>query len=87
MTTLTATTPARTVTGHHVSLLVTGGDDGLVKVLTTLRSRRYQVRELRVDLTGEVGRVDLDVEPDGRDPELLLEQLRRVVAVVRAEHG
>lgn len=79
----TATAP----TEHRFALLVTGGDDGLAKVLSTLRTRRYTVRELRADLSGEHGRVDGSVEPDGRDPELLLEQLRRVVAVVAAEHG
>ncbi|GAA1386231.1 hypothetical protein GCM10009613_19870 [Pseudonocardia kongjuensis] len=72
---------------HSFSLLVAGGGDGLTKVLVTLRSRRYELRELHVDLSGDIGRVEGSVEPDGRDPELLLEQLRRVVAVVRAEHG
>ncbi|MEV1292004.1 hypothetical protein [Pseudonocardia sp. NPDC049635] len=72
---------------HPFSLLVADGGDGLTKVLVTLRSRRYVLRELHVDLSGEFGRVEGSVEPDGRDPELLLEQLRRVVAVVRAEHG
>ncbi|WP_085913163.1 MULTISPECIES: hypothetical protein [Pseudonocardia] len=72
---------------HPFSLLVADGGDGLAKVLVTLRSRRYQLRELRADLSGDIGRVEGSVEPDGRDPELLLEQLRRVVAVVRAEHG
>lgn len=72
---------------HPFSLLVADGGDGLTKVLVTLRSRRYELRELHVDLSGEIGRVEGSVEPDGRDPELLLEQLRRVVAVVRAEHG
>lgn len=91
MTTLATAHPATPATPgstcHHLTLLVTGGDDGLMKVLTTLRSRRYAVRELRADLSGEVGRLDLAVEPDGRDPQLLVEQLRRVVAVVRAERG
>ena len=79
----TESAPAR----HRFTLLVTDGTDGLTKVLTTLRSRRYAVCELRADLSGDVGRVEVGVEPDGRDPQLLLEQLRRVIAVVRAEHG
>ncbi|ANY05508.1 ACT domain-containing protein [Pseudonocardia sp. HH130630-07] len=88
MDTLTATPDARPrASVHAYTLLVTGGDDGLIKVLTTLRSRRYAVRDLRADLSGDVGRVDVEVEPDGRGPDLLLEQLRRVVAVVRADHA
>ncbi len=71
--------------GHVVSLLLTDADDGLYKVLTTLRSRRWKVRSLRVDMSGEIGRVDLVVTRDGRDADLLLEQLRRVVPVVRAD--
>ncbi|MER5675181.1 ACT domain-containing protein [Pseudonocardia alni] len=73
--------------GHVVSLLLTDADDGLYKVLTTLRSRRWKVRSLRVDMSGEIGRVDLVVTRDGRDADLLLEQLRRVVPVVRADLG
>ncbi|MBP2366593.1 ACT domain-containing protein [Pseudonocardia parietis] len=93
MTTLAATESTNESTtesapaGHRFTLLVTDGTDGLTKVLTTLRSRRYAVCELRADLSGDVGRVEVGVEPDGRDPQLLLEQLRRVIAVVRAEHG
>lgn len=89
MDTLTSAEPATTTTpaGHRFTLLVTGGTEGLMKVLTTLRSRRYAVRDLWVDLSGEVGRVEGTLEPDGRDADLVLEQLRRVVAVVRAEHG
>ncbi|WP_374203659.1 hypothetical protein [Pseudonocardia sp. ICBG601] len=52
-----------------------------------LRSRRWKVRSLRVDMSGEIGRVDLVVTRDGRDADLLLEQLRRVVPVVRADLG
>lgn len=73
--------------GHVVSLLLTDADDGLYEVLTMLRSRRWTVRSLRVDLSGEIGRVDLVVIRDGRDADLLLEQLRRVVPVVRADLG
>jgi acetolactate synthase regulatory subunit len=73
--------------GHVVSLLLTDADDGLYKVLTTLRSRRWKVRSLRVDMSGEIGRVDLVVTRDGRAADLLLEQLRRVVPVVRADLG
>ncbi|WP_224393115.1 ACT domain-containing protein [Pseudonocardia sp. ICBG1293] len=87
----TAEHPARTASsaehGHVVSLLLTDADDGLHKVLTVLRSRRWRVRSLQVDLSGEVGRVELVVTRDGRDAGLLLEQLRRVVPVVRAELG
>ncbi|MEQ3553043.1 ACT domain-containing protein [Pseudonocardia nematodicida] len=94
MTTLTETTESETAVlasprdgGHRFTLLVHGGTDAVTKVLVTLRARRYTVRSLQVDLTGDTGRIDGSVEPDGRDPELLLAQLRRVVAVVRAEHG
>ncbi|MEJ8280968.1 ACT domain-containing protein [Pseudonocardia spirodelae] len=79
--------PTAPAAGHAVSLLLTGADDGLLKVMTVLRSRRWAVRSLQVDLSGEVGRVDLVVAHDGRAAELLLEQLRRVVVVVRAEPG
>lgn len=79
------TTSTSAPAAHGVSVLVTGGDDGLLTVLSMLRSRRWAVRDVRADLAGEVGRVDVRVVPDGRDPQLLLEQLRRVVAVVRAE--
>lgn len=72
---------------NRFTLHVTGGTDGLMKVLTTLRTRRYAVRDLKVDLSGETGLVEGSLEPDGRDADLLLAQLRRVVTVVHAEHG
>ncbi|WP_414706230.1 ACT domain-containing protein [Pseudonocardia sp. HH130629-09] len=66
---------------------MTDADDGLYKVLTVLRSRRWKVRSLQVDMSAEISRVDLVVARDGRDADLLLEQLRRVVPVVRADLG
>lgn len=43
--TRTGTDPAEH--GHVVSLLLTDADDGLYKVLTMLRSRRWKVRSLQ----------------------------------------
>ena len=56
MTTLATTestagsVPAPSHAGHRFTLLVSGGDDGMMKVLTTLRSRRYAVRDLQARL-------------------------------------
>jgi hypothetical protein len=68
---------------------VTGGLDGALKVMTTLRGRRYQVRDMRVDIgdTASASTVRCTVVATESECQTLMAQLRRCPAVVSAENN
>ena len=70
----------RSVTAH-----VTGGLDGTLRVVTMLRSRRYRVRGLVVDVREDVpSRVSCAVVLTAAELDLMLARLRRMPTVVSA---
>lgn len=72
-----------------VIVLVTGGLDGVVRIATVLRGRRYRVRELAVDVREGVvvSEIRATVVLTASETDLLLERLRRLPAVVSADNG
>lgn len=72
----------RSITAH-----VVGGLDGVVRVVTLLRGRRYRVRRLEVEIRDGVleSRVECTVMLAASSRDLLLERLRRLPTVVSAE--
>ena len=74
-------------TSRPVTARVTDGLDGALRVLSMLRSRRYRVRDLGLDVRedGEASRVTCTVVLTRADLDLLLVRLRRVPAVVSAQ--
>lgn len=80
MTHATGDLPApRSVTTH-----VTGGLDGLLRVATLLRGRRYQVRDLSIEVRegAATSRLSCTVIVTTREADLLVRQLGRLPAVV-----
>ncbi|MCE3552336.1 hypothetical protein LWC33_12805 [Pseudonocardia sp. RS11V-5] len=71
-----------------VAVTVTGGLDGVQRVVTLLRGRGYPVRELTADLadddTGALG-VRLPLTPE--EAELLVARLHRLPAVLHVTVG
>jgi hypothetical protein len=74
----------RAVTAH-----VTDGLDGVLRVVTVLRGRRYRVRDLSVDVRDGVveSRVRCTLVLPAGELDLLLERLRRLPAVMSAENA
>ena len=68
---------------------VTGGLDGVVRIATMLRGRRYRVRDLAVDVREGVvvSEVRATVVLTATETALLLERLRRLATVVSTEHA
>ncbi|VVJ17495.1 Uncharacterised protein [Amycolatopsis camponoti] len=73
----------RTVAAH-----VVGGLAGVLRVVSLLHSRRYPVRNLRIDVRDGVveSRVECTVWLTATATALLLERLNRMPAVVSAEN-
>jgi hypothetical protein len=74
----------RAVTAH-----VTDGLDGVLRVVTVLRGRRYRIRDLSVDVRDGVveSRVRCTLVLPAGELDLLLERLRRLPAVMSAENA
>lgn len=74
---------------RNVTVQVTGGLDGVVRIATMLRGRRYRVRDLAVDVREGVvvSEVRATVVLTASETALLLERLRRLATVVSAEHA
>ena len=74
----------RAVTAH-----VTDGLDGVLRVVTVLRGRRYRIRDLSVDVRDGVveSRVRCTLVLPAGELDLLLERLRRLPTVVSAENA
>ncbi|HJQ47459.1 MAG TPA: hypothetical protein VJ870_14265 [Amycolatopsis sp.] len=74
----------RSVTAH-----VVGGLNGVLRVVALLHSRAYPVRNLSVDVREGLvaSRVCCTLLLTATEAGLLLERLRRMPAVVSAEHG
>ena len=74
-------------THRSVTVHVTGGLDGALRVATVLRGRRYRVRELAVHVRDELApsRVTCTVLLTSADLDLLVARLQRLPAVVSAE--
>lgn len=72
----------RSITAH-----VVGGLDGVLRVVTLLRGRRYRVRRLEIEVADSVleTRVECTVMLAASGSDLLLERLRRLPTVVSAE--
>jgi len=72
----------RSITAH-----LTGGLDGVLRVVTMLRGRAYRVRDLSADVGEGVveTRVRCTVVLTAAGTSLLLERLRRMPVVVSAE--
>jgi hypothetical protein len=70
-----------------VVIHVTSGLDGVVRVATMLRGRRYRVRDLAVDVREGVlvSEVRATVLLTAAETGLLLERLRRLAVVVHAD--
>jgi hypothetical protein len=81
--------PAEFPMHRSVIVHVTGGLDGVVRIAMMLRGRRYRVRDLAVDLREGVvvSEMRATVVLTASETALLLERLRRLAAVVRAEHA
>lgn len=69
---------------HVFTVRVTGGLDGALRVLTLLHGRRYQVRDVSMDVRDDVveSRIDCTVTVTAVEVPLLLERLRRIPVVV-----
>jgi hypothetical protein len=65
-----------------VTASVTGGLDGVLRVMTLLRGRHYRVRDLHVHV--DEGRVTCAVLLTPADRDLMLARLRRLPSVVSA---
>ncbi|GAY09755.1 hypothetical protein [Pseudonocardia sp. N23] len=74
----------RGVTAH-----VSGGLDGTLRVVAMLRGRMYRVHDLTVEVRDGVveSRISATVSLTSAQADLLLERLRRMPAVVSADHG
>ena len=84
---LTDPRPAEFPMHRNVIVQVTGGLDGVVRIATMLRGRRYRVRDLAVDVREGVvvSEVRATVVLTASETALLLERLRRLATVVSAE--
>ncbi|GEL24310.1 hypothetical protein PSU4_32640 [Pseudonocardia sulfidoxydans NBRC 16205] len=83
-----AAAPAVTYPSHRrVTAYVAGGLDGVLRVVTMLRGRRYKVRDLSVEVCDGVVEsvVSCTVALTADEAALLVERLRRMPAVVSAE--
>ena len=81
-------TPAVTYPSHRrVTAYVTGGLDGVLRVVTMLRGRGYKVRDLSVEVCDGVveSAVSCTVALTAAEATLLVERLRRMPAVVSAD--
>lgn len=78
-----------TSTYRRVTTHVTDGLDGVMRVVTVLRGRRYRVRDLAVDVREGVveSTVHATVLLSADEHGLLLERLRRIPPVLSAECG
>lgn len=88
--TTSAPSAERDLVAHRcVTAYVAGGLDGTLRVVAMLRGRRYRVHDLTVEVRDGVveSRVSATVSLTSADAELLLERLRRMPAVVSADHG
>lgn len=76
-------------THRAVVVYVTGGLDGVLRVMTLLRGRAYRVRDVEVDVREGVveSRVGATAYLTGVEADLLLARLRRMPVVVSAEPG
>lgn len=74
---------------RSIVIHLTGGLDGVLRLVTVLRGRCYRVRDVRVDVREGVpeSRIDATVLLTASDTALLLARLRRVPMVVTAEPG
>lgn len=74
----------RAVTAH-----VADGLDGVLRVVTVLRGRRYRIRDLNVEMRDGVveSRVRCTLVLPASELDLLLERLRRLPAVMSAENA
>lgn len=70
-----------------ITVHVTGGFDGSLRVLVMLRGRRYRVRDLAVEVYEGVvqSRIDCTITLSAAETRLLLERLRRIPVVVTAD--
>lgn len=87
---LTTGRDAREYPTHRaVVVYVTGGLDGVLRVMALLRGRAYRVRDVEVDVREGVveSRVGATAYLTGGEADLLLARLRRMPVVVSAEHG
>ncbi|GAA0927027.1 hypothetical protein [Pseudonocardia zijingensis] len=83
-----STSPAPEYPVHRsVVAHVTGGLDGVLRVATVLRGRRYRVRDLAVDIREGVvvSEVRATVLLTASETTLLLERLRRLASVTSAD--
>ncbi|MBO0849522.1 MAG: hypothetical protein J2P20_08675 [Pseudonocardia sp.] len=86
----TAGRDAREYPTHRaVVVYVTGGLDGVLRVMTLLRERAYRVRDVDVDVHEGVleSRVGATAYLTSEEADLLLARLRRMPVVVSAEPG
>ena len=85
---LPAPTPPRTADHVSVTVAVTGGLDGVQRVVTLLRGRGYPVRGLAADLADDdTGTVGLHLPLTVEEAELLVARLHRLPAVLHATLG
>jgi hypothetical protein len=77
------------VVHRRVAVRVADGLDGVLRVASVLRGRRYRVRDLALDVREGVvvSEVRATVLLTAPETDLLLERLRRVVAVISAERA
>lgn len=70
-----------------VTVYVTGGLDGAFQIMTMLRARDYQVRDLDIDVREGIveSKIGCTVRLTSEGVELLLSHLRRIPLVVSAE--
>lgn len=78
-----------TMPGHvSVTVVVTGGLDGLQRVVTLLRGRGYPVRGLTADLADDdTGALGVHLPLTAEEAELLVARLHRLPAVLHATLG
>ncbi|MGD9990420.1 hypothetical protein [Pseudonocardia sp.] len=76
-------------THRRVTAYVTGGLDGVLRVVTMLRGRGYKVRDLSVEVCDGVveSAVSCTVALTAAEAALLVERLRRMPAVVSADEA
>ncbi|GAA4690631.1 hypothetical protein GCM10023215_29150 [Pseudonocardia yuanmonensis] len=67
-----------------LTVAVTGGLDGVQRVVTLLRGRGYPVRGLTADLDDDTGTLGLTLPLTVEEAELLVARLHRLPAVLRA---
>ncbi|MEU5850261.1 hypothetical protein [Saccharopolyspora shandongensis] len=82
-------TPQEFPAHRSITVYVAEGLHGILRVVTVLNGRRYRVRNLRAEVREEVveSRISCTVLLTAQQFNLLLEQLRRLPAVVSAENA